>query len=261
MKRPSPRRILVGSDEPIFNVLPERVRGNLRTPTSENALLWNLIYPLAQPKISISKLLNLRPLWGTSSLPETVEDDLTPYFWGYSIDGDRLVYLDEVLEEVNGPGLKTEVDLFLLGDRNLIVVEAKHVGGLGRCKRFANLHCPEIHRDAEELTDVCRYWEDGTAYFGTHLEFGPRPEPGEETPPCHRQYQLARTLLVGYSLTKRLQLQYHLWLIVPRGRWRSFERDWLDFSDRVRDDALWRRLRVSAWEDIRDLPGDLTDRG
>jgi hypothetical protein len=258
VKRPSPKRILSGSDEPIFNVLPQRVLANLRTPTSENALLWNLIYPLAQPTISMSNLLHLRPMWGTSSLPETVDDELTPYFWGYSVEGDRLLHLDEALEEVNGPGLKTEVDLFLMGERNLILVEAKHIGGLGRCKRFANLHCPEIHRDAEELTNVCRYWEDDTASFGLHLKFGPRPEPGEEIPPCHRHYQLARTLLVGISLTMRLQLQHHLWLIVPKGRWRSFERDWLDFSERLRDDGLWRRLRVIAWEDVRDLPGDLT---
>ena len=259
MKRPSPRRILSGSDEPIFNILPERVLANLRTPTSENALLWNLIYPLAQPKISFSKMLNLRPMWGTSTLSETFDDELTPYFWGFSIDGDRLIYLDEVLVEVNGPGLKTEVDLFLLGERNLIVVEAKHVGGLGRCKRFANLNCPETHRGAEELVEVCRYWDDDTASFGSYLEFGLRPEPGDEIPPCHRHYQLARTLLVGVALTMRLQLQLHLWLIVPKGRWRSFERDWLDFSNRLKDDELWRRLRVIAWEDVRGLPGELTE--
>jgi hypothetical protein len=57
----------------------------------------------------------------------------------------------------------------------------------------------------------------------------------------------------------RLQLQYHLWLIIPKGRWRSFERDWLDFSNRLKDDELWRRLRVIAWEDVRGLPGDLPE--
>ncbi len=261
VKPPSSRRILSGSDEPIFNVLPERVLANLRTKTSENALLWNLIYPLAQPKITFSKLLNLRPMWGTSSLTETLDDELTPFFWGYSIDGDRLLYLDQVLEEVDGPGLKTEVDLFLLGKRNLILVEAKHVAGLGRCARFTNHHCPEIHCDVEEFVDACRYWKDDNPSFASYLEFGPRPEPGVEIPPCYRHYQLARTLLVGTSLTTRLQLQFHLWLIVPGGRWRSFERDWLDFTDRVRDDALWRRLRVIAWEDVRELPGDLIERG
>jgi hypothetical protein len=68
-------------------------------------------------------------------------------------------------------------------------------------------------------------------------------------------------LLVGTSLATRLRLQLHLWLIVPRGRWRSFEKDWLDFSDRVRDDKLWRRLRVIAWEDVRELPGEMKEGG
>ncbi|KPK88484.1 MAG: hypothetical protein AMJ88_18950 [Anaerolineae bacterium SM23_ 63] len=260
MIRPSPRRILFGSDEPIFNALPERVLGNLRSPTSENALLWNLIYPLAQPKISLLNLLRKRPIWGTSSLPETGDEELIPYFWGYSIDGDRLRLLDVVLEDVDGPGLKTEVDLLLLGEQNLVVVEAKHVGGLGRCARFMNRRCPEIHLQADGHVDGCRYWEDDFAYFGSHLDFGPRPEPGEQSPPCHHHYQLARTLLVGYSLSMRLELQLHLWLIVPRNRWRSFERSWQDFTERVRDDDLWRRLRVIAWEDVRELRSDLFKR-
>ncbi|UCF59678.1 MAG: hypothetical protein JSV37_07865 [Anaerolineaceae bacterium] len=260
VKRPSPKRILSGSDEPIFNVLPERVLANLRSPASENALLWNLIYPLAQPNINITKLLKLRPMWGTLELPETFEDELKPYFWGYSIDGDRLMSLDEVLVEVDGPGLKTEVDLFLLGERNVVLVEAKHIGGLGRCKRYAQHRCPEIHRATEEPEEICRYWNAEAVPFTSYLEFGPRPEPGEEIPPCHRHYQLARTLLVGRSLATRLRLQLHLWLVVPRGRWRSFEKDWLDFSDRVRDDKLWRRLRVIAWEDVRELPSGVPER-
>lgn len=200
-------------------------------------------------------------MWGTSGLPETIDDKLIPYFWGYSIDGDRLHHLDEVLDEIDGPGLKTEVDLFLLGERNLVLVEAKHIGGLGRCKRYAHHNCPEIHSAVEEMVDVCRYWEDDAASFRVHLEFGPRPEHGEESPPCHRHYQLARTLLVGISLAMRLNLQFHLWLIIPRERWRSFERDWLDFSDRVRDHELWRRLRVIAWEGVRELPGELKEGG
>jgi hypothetical protein len=133
------------------------------------------------------------------------------------------------------------------------VVEAKHVGGLGRCARFMKHRCPEIHLQTDELAAGCRYWEETPSLFGSHLDFGPRPVPGEQTPPCHHHYQLARTLLVGYSLSTRLNLQFHLWLIVPRERWRSFERGWLDFSERVRDDGLWRRLRVMAWENVREL--------
>ena len=96
-----PRRILAGADEPIFDVLSERVLDNLRRPRSENALVWNLVYPLARPTLSFSHLMGLKPLWGTPGLA-VPEDDLQPYFWGYGIAGNRLEPLVEVLEEVDG---------------------------------------------------------------------------------------------------------------------------------------------------------------
>lgn len=251
--RPSPRRILSGADEPIFDVLPERVLSNLRLPTSENALLWNLTYPLAQPSINLLKLLELHPLWGTRILPEAGEDDLVPYYWGYRVDGERLPQLDEVLEIVDGPGPPTEVDLFLFGHQNLVLIEAKHMSGLGRCSRYARRGCPEMHLLDDERKNPCRYWEGIAANFEEHLEFGPRPEPEESAPACHRHYQLARTLLVGHSLASRLERIFHMWLVIPRDRWSSFEFNWKDFTERIRDDDLWRRMRVLAWEDIRGL--------
>ena len=251
--RPSPRRILSGADEPIFDVLPERVLSNLRLPTSENALLWNLTYPLVQPAINLLELLELHPLWGTRILPEAGEDDLIPYYWGYRVDGERLSQLDEVLEIVDGPGPTTEVDLFLFGRHNLVLIEAKHMSGLGRCSRYTRRSCPEMHLLDDEQKAPCRYWEGIATNFEVHLEFGPRPEPGESAPVCHRHYQLARTLLVGHSLASRLERIFHMWLVIPRDRWSSFEFNWKDFTERIRDDDLWRRMRVLAWEDIRGL--------
>jgi hypothetical protein len=52
-------------------------------------------------------------------------------------------------------------------------------------------------------------------------------------------------------LSQYLGLVFHLWMIVPRARWTSIQPAWLDFTERVLDDALWRRMRVLAWEDIR----------
>jgi len=253
--RPSPQRILFGVDEPIFDVLPERVLSNLRLPTSENALLWNLTYPLAQPTINLLEILELRPLWGTRSLPEASEDNLTPYYWGYRVNGERFPQLDEVLELVDGPGLPTEVDLFLLGHHSLVLVEAKHMSGLGRCSRYTRRRCPEMHLLDDEMRKPCRYWQGVAVNFEVHLEFGPRPQPGKYAPACNRHYQLARTLLVGHALASRLERTFHMWLIVPRERWSSFEPNWMDFTQRVRDDGLWRRMRVLAWEDIRRLSG------
>ena len=46
-----PRQVISGEDELIFSVLPESVLTNFLNPSSENALLWNVIYRLAQPTI------------------------------------------------------------------------------------------------------------------------------------------------------------------------------------------------------------------
>jgi len=75
--------------EPVFGVLPETVLDNLRRPASENALLWNLIYPLARPSLSLARLLGLPPMWGTPAL-EREEDALQPFFWGHALSGERL---------------------------------------------------------------------------------------------------------------------------------------------------------------------------
>lgn len=249
--RPDPNRILSGIGEAIFDSLPERVLENLRYPASENALVWNLTYPLAQPRVSFTRLLALRPLWGTPAL-DHLEDEMVPYFWGYNLDGGRLPRLDETLIQVDGPGHQTEVDLLLMGERNLVLVECKHMSGLGRCGRFARGRCPEVHGEGREL-EPCRYWHRPEARFETHLDFGPQPCKASGSPPCNRHYQLARTLLVGIHLAAGLDRLLHLWLITPRKRWRSLERGWLDFCERLRDDDLWRRLRVLAWEDIATL--------
>jgi len=58
-----PKQVISGENERIFSVLPESVLTNFLNPTSENALLWNVIYSLAQPTISLIDFLNIRPLW------------------------------------------------------------------------------------------------------------------------------------------------------------------------------------------------------
>jgi hypothetical protein len=246
-----PKSILVGIEEGIFDALPQRVLDNLRHPASENALVWNLIYPLARPGIPIQAVFALRPLWGTPSLrPE--EDSLQPFFWGYSISGQRLSDLDSTLRSINGPGPQTEVDLFLVGRRNLVLVEAKNRSGLGRCSRYQKGHCPEVLGEGGS-TQSCRYWHAPEARFSDFVDLEPRPTSEGPPPACSTHYQLARTLLVGRELAMRTQKRLHFWMILPRKRWRALQRTWVDFCDRLHDDALWRRMRVLAWEDVRDL--------
>jgi hypothetical protein len=93
------------------------------------------------------------------------------------------------------------------------------------------------------------------ARFDAALDFGARPGRGEERPPCSVHYQLARTLLLARRLGERLGRVPHLWLITPASRWGRVEPAWIDFADRVRDPEMWRRLRVIAWESVRDLAG------
>jgi hypothetical protein len=249
-RRPIPR-ILHGEDEPIFAALPESVLANLRTPRSENALLWNRIYPLAQPTIALGELLKVRPLWGAPT-GSSHSDDLRPFFWGYDVAGEKLGSLDDVLLTVDGPGNPTEVDLFLVGAENLVLVEAKHMSTFGRCGRYARARCPEIHRSDRDA-QPCRYWAVPDASFATQLNIGDRPTQGFENPACDRHYQLGRTLLVGEALAERLGLRLHIWVFIPGSRWRALERDWLDFTQRVRAERLWRRLRVISWEALRTL--------
>ncbi len=246
-------RLLAGTGEPIFNVLPERILANLSREGSENALVWNMFYPRAQPTLSLRQWLAVSPLWGTPALDEP-EDALLPYFWGYSVDGRRMQGLEECLDRLDGSGPQTEVDLFLLGDSTLVLVEAKHLTRAGRCKRYATQRCPEVHPEAVGTGEPCRYWVSPGAQFSAVLDFGPRPAPGGRAPPCARHYQLGRTLLLGRLLAERLSRILHLWLIVPASRWRGLQTEWLDFADRVRDQEQWRRLRVLAWEGISTLP-------
>jgi hypothetical protein len=203
--------------------------------------------------MSLTRLLELSSLWGTSREDDWLDDSLIPYYWGFSQDGARLQALDSVLEEVDGPGPKTEIDLFLLGKEFLIAVEAKHTSTFGRCARYSSQRCPEVHR-AQTNEPICRYWEPGAGHFTECLSLGSRPDPEALTVPCHTHYQLARTLLIGRALARRMERQFTLWSFLPEKRWRSVEATWIDFSERVLDDQLWRRMRVLSWEQIQTLP-------
>jgi hypothetical protein len=248
--RPLPR-ILEGHAEPIFDHLPANVLANFRQPNSENALVWNLLYLLAKPTLPLRALLDIRPLWGTAGLT-FADDSLTPYYWGYGLDGRAWEPLAAAVAAVDGDGPSTEVDVALAGQRNLVLVEAKNRSRLGRCSRYQSGTCPRVHPAAGSSS--CRYWSIADARFDQALAFE-LPEP-TRTPDCHRHYQLARTLLIGRDLADRLGVRFHMWLICPHGHWRSLERDWIDFADKVMDSDEWKRLRVLAWEDVAALSND-----
>ena len=245
---PPPKGILSGEREPVFAFLPEEVQRNMQRRESESALVWDSFYPFAHAGISLRAWSSIRPLWG-SPIPAEMEDRLVPYFWGLRVDGSPLEGLAEAAQAIAGREDRLEVDLYLKGDRVLVAVEAKTDGDPARCGRYEAGRCPEVHGgDAP-----CRYWE-GVETFSRSLDFGARPEFAlEESPPCARHYQLARTLLIVEYLGRAAGLEPHLCLLVPRRRWPALRALWEDFAERVHDDAQWRRLRVVAWEDLRSL--------
>jgi hypothetical protein len=244
----------------------------MRRARDESAVLWNVLYPRAQPHLSLRELLALRPLWGTPVEPDVPDDALQPFYWGFSVNGERLSELHAALEAVAGRKDLLEVDLLLVGRSNLVVIEAKNLASAGQCGRYLRGRCPEIHRlsatlpprplpaersaegvDSSGDSRGCRYWEDPSAPFGRLFDFGPRPSPESERPACADHYQLARCLLLARELGGRIRRKPHLWLVVPQARWPEIYPTWLSFAERVADDADWRGLRVLAWEAIQTL--------
>ncbi len=246
--------VLHGVAEPVFRVLPKSILHDLRSPRSESSLLWNLIYPRAQPDVGLASLLRLTPLWGSAAREPLEDDRLTPYYWGYDQAGAELTDLRQVLDQVDGTGPQTQVDLFLMGRNHLITVECKQEAQFGRCSRYSTGRCPEVHVSAGELGPACRYWEHPEARFEALLRIGLRPVEDDGSLPCDRHYQLARTYLVGRTLANLLSLSFHLWVFLPRRNWPALEPAWLDFTERVRQEDDWRRMRVIAWEDLTGLP-------
>jgi hypothetical protein len=210
--------------------------------------VWQSFYPFAHVGLSYRSWSSILPLWG-SPLPPEQDDQLVPYFWGLRVDGQPLAGLSDAARAIAGRDDRLEVDLLLAGERTLIAVEAKTDAEPGRCVRYEASRCPEVHGGLEP----CRYWESG-ASFSELMDFGPRPASNDAArPPCARHYQLARTLLMVQRLGRTSGLQPQLCLILPRRRWPALRPLWLDFAERVRDEELWRCLRVVAWEDLSRL--------
>lgn len=244
-----PESIHGGMEEAIFAVLPERVIANFYEPHSENALLWNFFYPTSDTPIDLSYLISIPPLWGTES-PAHEPEELVPYFWGYNLEGERLPLLDEALDAHMTDGPPTEVDLFLLGASNLILLEVKNLSAFGRCSRYSKRRCPEVHQQEPLESKRCQYWTDSELRFVERLDFGEIPF-ADPKPPCYRHYQLGRTLLVGTQLARTLNRTLWIWVIAPQKRWKALEPAWLDFTGRILDHDLWRRMRVLSWESLR----------
>ena len=102
--------------------------------------------------------------------------------WGYEIWEDGAAVwepLREVLSAVENyrdgkpEGQKTEPDVIVVSGRSLVVAECKRRSVLGRCSRFADERCPEIHI-ARRKRPYCQYWMRGLQELVTFRSPCPR---------------------------------------------------------------------------------------
>jgi len=203
---PPPKGILAGERELIFQYLPEEVRANMLRRGSESAALWNAFYPFAHSGLSLRAWLSLPRLWG-SSAEGSDDDQLMPCFWGLTVDGQPLGGLAESASDVAGREDRLEIDLFLVGRRHLVAVEAKIDGVPGRCGRYDSGRCPEVHgpdaacRAADVVLPIANVAEeDGTFVNRDGREqryFQAKPAPGMARPAAWVLGELAAALGVA----------------------------------------------------------------
>jgi len=74
-------------------------------------------------------------------------------------------------------GQKTEPDVIVISGKSLVVAECKRRSVLGRCSRFEDARCPEIHMDRRKRP-YCQYWTRGLQDLVTFS----RPVPATSDP-------------------------------------------------------------------------------
>jgi len=149
--------------------------------------------------------------------------------WGYVIDEEpaagfpqaspemrpktatQCALLSSILKEIENyndgkrEGQKTEPDVIVIGKRALTLFECKRLHGLGRCSRFSDQRCPEIHAKTRKR-DYCQYWDRGLPKLVNFIR--PTPETTSE-PDCHQFYQLMRNYMIGTRIAARLGCAFH----------------------------------------------------
>lgn len=209
-------------NHPVYDDLPIRTQRKLLSPVSEDKLTWDCFYALHRAD-ALSATLG-------SALGIQIEQLQTPHLimWGFEIDDygfDRLmtrldgtptvvplskraswweqlgVILDDLENYRDGKpeGQKTEPDVIVVTETLVVLFECKRNHGLGRCSRFEDTRCPEIHVDRRKR-EYCQYWEHGLPSL---VSFG-RPTPTTLEPLCNEFYQLLRNHMIGSRLAAEL---------------------------------------------------------
>jgi hypothetical protein len=198
-------------NHPVYELLPVRTQKKLLSPVSEDKLTWDCffgLYRAGRLRSALTKVLGLAE--PVDQLPRLV-------LWGYDITShgaSEFEPLQDVLSDIENyrdgksEGQKTEPDVIVLLGRTLILAECKRRHGLGRCSRFEDERCPEIHV-ARRQRPYCQYWNRGL----TDLVTFAKPTPGSMAPECNNYYQLLRNYMIGERLSGVLKAQLLLMLI------------------------------------------------
>ena len=193
---------------PVYDLLPQRTQTKILSPVSEDKLTWDCFFGL----LRAGKLGSL--LASVLKIPGENLEDARLVLWGYEIREDGAAVwepLREVLSAVENyrdgkpEGQKTEPDVIVVSGRFLVVAECKRRSVLGRCSRFADERCPEIHI-ARRKRPYCQYWTCGLQELVTFS----KPVPATSAPDCNQYYQLLRNYLIGDRLAAVLGLPLHL---------------------------------------------------
>jgi hypothetical protein len=208
-------------DHPVYDALPSRTQKKLLSPVSEDKLTWDCFYGLHGSGLLGTAIANVL---GIECAPTTPPKLIT---WGWEIDkavdenegtlpvSQRMKTaspfdpLSCVLHELENyhdgkpEGQKTEPDVLVITAQFVIVLECKRGHRLGRCSRFEDCRCPEMHIDRRKRS-YCQYWERGLSSL---VSFS-RPTPTVEAPACNGFYQLIRNHMIGSKLAQRLALSF-----------------------------------------------------
>jgi hypothetical protein len=196
---------------PVYDLLPQRTQAKLLSPVSEDKLTWDCFFGLLRAGELGAALA--RPL----KVPDTSFEDARLVLWGFEIREDGASVwepLREVLSAVENyrdgkpEGQKTEPDVAVVSAGSLLVAECKRRSTLGRCSRFEDSRCPEIHVDRRKRP-YCQYWTRGLQEL---IGFS-KPVPATSDPECNRHYQLLRNYMIGDRLAAALGLPLHLMVV------------------------------------------------
>jgi hypothetical protein len=241
-------------NHPVYERLPLRTQKKLLSPRSEDKLTWDCFFGLHKAGELGAVLASVL------QIPKRSLNDPRLMLWGFEIQEESASLWEPLYDTLSAienygdgkpEGQKTEPDVIVVSERSLVVAECKRMHGLGRCSRFEDERCPEIHLDRRKRP-YCQYWNRGLVEL---VSFS-KPVPPAAAPDCNLYYQLLRNYMIGDRLATALRLQLHLMVVKAANSPHSAETraEVEHFNSRVTRDS---KYAVACWNDFRRAAVDV----